>query len=89
MLSHSRQVLCVTHLPQLAVMADLHFEITKSIKDGRTFTHISELNYEGRKKEIARLSGGENITEITLKSAAEQLDAAAEYKAQSAVEIQK
>ena len=79
-LARNRQVLCVTHLPQIAVMADAHFEIMKSISGGRTFTHVTELDFEGRKKEIARLSGGENITETTLKSAAEQIAAAEKFK---------
>ena len=79
-LARRRQVLCVTHLPQIAVMADTHFAIEKSISSGRTYTHISELDFEGRKKEIARLSGGENITAVTLTSAAEQLEAAEDFK---------
>ena len=79
-LATDRQVLCVTHLPQIAVMADTHFAIDKSVSEGRTFTHVEELDFEGRKKEIARLSGGENITETTLSSAAEQLQAANKYK---------
>ena len=79
-LAGSRQVLCVTHLPQIAVMADTHFEIRKSVSEGRTFTHITELDFEGRKKELARLSGGENITATTLDSAAEQLAAAEAFK---------
>jgi len=79
-LAQERQVLCVTHLPQIAVMADTHFEIRKSISGGRTFTHVSELDFEGRKREIARLSGGENVTITTLTSAAEQLEAAGKYK---------
>ena len=79
-LARDRQVLCVTHLPQIAVMADAHFEIQKSISGGRTFTHVTELDIEGRKKEIARLSGGENITGTALTSAAEQLAAAEKYK---------
>ena len=79
-LAQRRQVLCVTHLPQIAAMADTHFEIQKSISGGRTFTYVSELDFEGRKEEIARLSGGENITLTTLASAAEQLTAAEKYK---------
>jgi len=79
-LAQCRQVLCVTHLPQIAVMADTHFEIQKSVSEGRTFTHVNELGFEGRKKEIARLSGGENVTETTLRSAAEQLAAAEKFK---------
>ena len=81
-LARDRQVLCVTHLPQIAVMADAHFEIHKSVESGRTFTHIMQLDFEGRKKEIARLSGGENITETTLKSAGEQLSAAEIFRSE-------
>jgi len=79
-LAVDRQVLCVTHLPQIAVMADTHFSIDKSINEGRTFTHVEELDFEGRKNELARLSGGENITATTLSSAEEQLKKAEEYK---------
>jgi DNA repair protein RecN (Recombination protein N) len=79
-LSLGRQVLCVTHLPQIAVLADVHFEIEKKTADGRTFTYVSALELEGRKKELARLIGGENVTETTLLSAAEQLKAAEGYK---------
>jgi len=79
-LAQNRQVLCVTHLPQIAMMADTHFSISKSINEGRTFTHVEELDFEGRKNELARLSGGENITSTTLSSAEEQLAAAAEFK---------
>jgi DNA repair protein RecN (Recombination protein N) len=79
--SRSRQVLCVTHLMQIAVMADTHFEVEKRTQDGRTFTYVVELDEEGRKHEIARLTGGENVTDTTLLSAAEQLEASARYKA--------
>jgi DNA repair protein RecN (Recombination protein N) len=81
MLARDRQVLCVTHLPQIALMADTHFAISKSVNEGRTFTHVDELDFEGRKNELARLSGGENITKTTLSSAEEQLKKAEEYKA--------
>ena len=84
MLARRRQVLCVTHLPQIAVMADAHFEIRKNVSGGRTFTHMSKLDFEGRKREVARLSGGENITIAALTSAAEQLEAAEEFKKRKA-----
>jgi len=84
-LALNRQVLCVTHLPQIAVMADTHFEIEKSVSGGRTFTSVTRLDADGRKKEIARLNGGENITITTLTSAAEQLSAAEEYKSRLAL----
>ncbi|MCL2392828.1 MAG: DNA repair protein RecN [Oscillospiraceae bacterium] len=80
MLAGRRQVLCVTHLPQIAAMADTHFEIQKSVSDGRTYTQVNALDYEGRKGELARLSGGEHVTESALVSAAEQLSAAEKFK---------
>ena len=79
-LSRRKQVICVTHLPQIAAMADTHFRIEKTERDGRTYTKVTPLEREGRIRELARLHGGENVTEITLASAAEQLDAASEYK---------
>ena len=68
-----KQVLCVTHLPQLAALADTHLLIAKSERNGRTYTSVSPLDREGRKRELARIIGGTNITEITLKSAEEML----------------
>ena len=68
-----KQVLCVTHLPQLAALANTHLLIAKSERDGRTYTSVTPLDIEGRKRELARIIGGTNITEITLKSAEEML----------------
>ena len=68
-----KQVLCVTHLPQLAALADTHMLIAKSEREGRTYTSVTPLDIEGRKKELARIIGGTNITETTLKSAEEML----------------
>jgi DNA repair protein RecN (Recombination protein N) len=79
-LSKHKQVICVTHLPQIAAMADAHFLIEKSEKSGRTFTSVAKLDREGQKREIARLHGGDNITPTTLLSAEEQLSAADKYK---------
>ncbi|MCR5135955.1 MAG: DNA repair protein RecN [Oscillospiraceae bacterium] len=79
-LSGAKQVLCVTHLPQLASMADTHFVITKTERGGRTFTEVEPLDRQGRRRELARLHGGENITETTLRSAEEQLEYAEKYK---------
>ena len=79
-LSRTKQVLCVTHLPQIAAMADTHFLIEKAERDGRTFTSVTKLDRAGRAHELARLHGGENITETTLKSAEEQLEAAESFK---------
>lgn len=68
-----KQVLCVTHLPQLAALAHTHLLIAKSERDGRTYTSVTPLDLEGRKRELARIIGGTNITETTLKSAEEML----------------
>ena len=79
-ISRTRQVICVTHLPQIAAMADAHFHVEKRESGGRTYTAVTPLDREGRVRELARLHGGDNITDTTLASAAEQLDAACEYK---------
>ena len=71
--SKTKQVLCVTHLPQLAALADTHLLIAKGEHDGRTFTTVEPLDLEGLKAELARIIGGTNITETTLKSAEEML----------------
>ena len=68
-----KQVLCVTHLPQLAALANTHLLIAKSEREGRTYTSVTPLDIEGRKKELARIIGGTSITETTLKSAEEML----------------
>ena len=71
--SVNKQVLCVTHLPQLAALADTHLLIAKEEREGRTYTTVTPLALEGRKMELARIIGGANITETTLKSAEEML----------------
>ena len=69
----NKQVLCVTHLPQLAALASTHLLIDKQERSGRTYTTVTPLDFEGRKKELARIIGGTSITETTLKSAEEML----------------
>ena len=69
----TKQVLCVTHLPQMAALATTHFLIFKSERNGRTYTSVEPLDLEGRKRELARIIGGAKITETTLKSAEEML----------------
>ncbi len=71
--AQSKQVLCVTHLAQLAALAHTHLLISKAQRDGRTYTSITPLDREGRTKELARIIGGADITENTLKSAEEML----------------
>ena len=78
--SRRKQVLCVTHLPQLAAMADTHFSVEKGESGGRTYTRVLRLDRERRKQELARLTGGERITAAMLAGAEELLDGATEYK---------
>ncbi len=78
--SRGKQVMCVTHLPQIAAMADSHYLIAKEERNGRTFTDVARLDREGRRMELARLHGGDNITLTTLASAEEQLEAAEKFK---------
>jgi DNA repair protein RecN (Recombination protein N) len=70
-----QQVLCITHLPQVASCAHHHLRIEKLVRDGRTATSVTELDQEGRTNEIARLLAGEKITESALAHAAEMLSA--------------
>jgi DNA repair protein RecN (Recombination protein N) len=78
--SLGKQVMCVTHLPQIAAMADSHFVIAKQERGGRTYTEVTPLDREGRRRELARLYGGDNVTDTTLAGAEEQLSAAEQYK---------
>ena len=75
-----KQVLCVTHLPQIAAMADTHFSVEKGERDGRTFTRVNRLEQVARQRELARLIGGTAMTDAILRSAEELLDQAVSYK---------
>ena len=79
--SRRKQVLCVTHLPQLAAMADTHFSVEKGERKGRTYTQVVLLDRERRKAELARITGGAKVTEALLESAGELLDNAEHYRA--------
>lgn len=72
-LSETRQVICITHQAQIAALADTHFLIKKNVENNRTFTQVSELSFEDRVRELARIIGGVSITELTLKHAEEML----------------
>lgn len=74
--ARGRQVLCVTHLSQMAACADAHFLIKKSQDGGRTFTSVCELDLPGRIDELARINGGENPSESMKRAAAEQIEKA-------------
>ena len=78
--SRRKQVLCVTHLPQLAAMADVHFRVEKGERKGRTYTQVVQLDRAGRVDELARITGGGEVTEAQLAGAGELLDQAGQYK---------
>ena len=78
--SRKKQVLCVTHLPQLAAMADVHFVVEKGERGGRTFTRVEELDRPRRCEELARLTGGEKITDAMLAGAEELIASAEAYR---------
>jgi len=73
-LSTHHQVICITHLPQIASFAAHHFRIDKQVKKGRTFTIVKELSFDERVHEIARLLTGSRVTETSLKNAKEMLE---------------
>lgn len=75
-----KQVLCVTHLPQIAAMADAHFSVEKGEKQGRTYTRVERLEREGRVDELARLMGGDLVTQALRQSAEDLLYKAEEYR---------
>ncbi|KXZ39649.1 DNA replication and repair protein RecN [Alkalithermobacter thermoalcaliphilus JW-YL-7 = DSM 7308] len=75
-MSSIKQIICITHLPQIAVQGDTHFCIEKVVEENRTYTNINKLSKEEKIKEIARLIGGLNITETTIKSAKEIIELA-------------
>ena len=79
-LAKYKQVLCVTHLPQIAAMADTHFSVEKGERDGRTYTKVDRLDRQGRVDELARLIGGASVTQALEKSAEELLQQAQSYR---------
>ena len=80
--ARGKQVLCVTHLPQIAAMADTHFIVEKRVENDRTYTSVLQLSREERRKELARITGGAEITPVLLQGAEELLAAADRYKAE-------
>ena len=81
MIACNRQVLCVTHLPQIAAMADSHYRIEKGVSGGRTVTRIDRLNKNQEIEELARLLGGAVITDTVMESAGEMKELATRKKA--------
>jgi DNA repair protein RecN (Recombination protein N) len=82
-IARNRQVICVTHLPQIAAMGDVHFSVEKGERDGRTFTSVDRLDRSRRREELARLSGG-TPTQTMLDGAEELLVAAEQFKEENA-----
>ena len=75
-IAKKKQTLCVTHLPQIAAMGDHHLRISKSVRDGRSYTDVSPMDRAHRVDEIARLLSGEEISDAARRNAEELLDAA-------------
>lgn len=81
-ISRRKQVLCVTHLPQLAAMADTHFSVEKGERGGRTYTEVWRLDREQRRRELARLTGGSHVSQTMLDGAEELLVQAEKFRAE-------
>ena len=81
-ISRRKQVLCVTHLPQLAAMADTHFSVEKGERGGRTYTEVRRLGREQRRRELARLTGGSHVSQTMLDGAEELLVQAEKFRAE-------
>ena len=81
-ISRRKQVLCVTHLPQLAAMADTHFSVEKDERGGRTYTEVRRLDREQRRRELARLTGGSHVSQTMLDGAEELLVQAEKFRAE-------
>jgi len=79
-ISKNHQVICISHLPQIAALADSHFVINKISKDNRTITKVTKLSEEERIEEMARLLGGVNLTKTTLKHASEMIEMSKKIK---------
>lgn len=81
-ISRRKQVLCVTHLPQLAAMADTHFSVEKGERGGRTYTEVRRLDREQRRRELALLTGGSHVSQTMLDGAEELLVQAEKFRAE-------
>ncbi len=79
-LSKKHQLICVTHLPQIASMADTHYRISKIERKERTYINVEKLDYQGKINELARIMGGSRVTQTTLDHSKELLDIASQFK---------
>lgn len=84
-LSKTHQVLCITHLPQIAVLSDYHYFVAKKVKDDKTFTKIKVLSKEEKELEICKMLAGDSVTEATLNNVREMI----EISEQKKIEIKK
>ncbi len=75
-ISKKKQIICITHLPQIASYSDMHYSVEKNISDGKTETKIEKLDYKKKINEVAKLLSGEKVTEASLKSAEELINSA-------------
>ena len=80
LISRGHQVFCVTHLPQIASMSDNHFLVSKNVKDEKTYTNIECITNKQKQHEIARMIGGSEITQLTLKNSMEMVNMALKRK---------
>ena len=71
--SLNHQVLCITHLPQIAILSDYHYFVSKKVKNGKTYTKIELLSIEEKIKQVASMVGGNEVTEATLENVREML----------------
>ena len=83
-ISKSHQIICITHLPQIAAMADTHFYVYKEVSDNKTITCMRELDEESQINELARFLGGSKITENVMENAKEMKQLANDYKVNNA-----
>jgi DNA repair protein RecN (Recombination protein N) len=70
-LSNKHQVFCVTHLPQIACMSDVHYLISKKTKNNKTYTCVIKMNESEKQNEIARMIGGAEVTKLTIENSKE------------------
>ena len=83
--SSKHQVLCITHLPQIAALSDCHYFVSKKVEDGKTYTQIRTLDKDEKIKEIAKMTSGDEVSDVTLENASEMV-AFAELKKQEILE---
>jgi DNA repair protein RecN (Recombination protein N) len=81
-IARKHQVVCITHLPQIAAWADAHLKVSKMTRNGRTFSHVASLRGDARVEELAEMIHGEKRTDTTRRQAREMLDAAREAPAE-------